>query len=183
MNILRFGSRLLSNASPVGIILGGTALAMAVPPLRQGLRSVAVVATRGVLSIADEAKRVTAVSRESMEDMINEAKDPDTCFPSCTDFKESVADLKTQPRRLAVAATMGALTVSDKAKSLYKDASEQIKNIVDEAKNPNVSSDLPETDLQEAVIKDKELPVKKIKKTASIHHRSEADDLELPKHK
>jgi len=197
MNILRFGSHLLSRTSPVGIILGGTALALTVPPLRRGLRTVAVLATRGVLSISDEAKRVTKISRENMEDMINEAKDSDTCCPSCSDFTESVADLRTGPHRLAVAATMGALTVSDKAKSLYKDASQKMKNIVEEAKNNNDSSDSPETDLQDAEIKetiskdkdipekkvkiainkDKDIPEKKIKVTASSHHSSESDDL------
>lgn len=202
MNILRFGSHLLSRASPVGIILGGTALALTVPPLRRGLRTVAVVATRGVLSIADEAKRVTAVSRENMESIINEAKDPDTCCPSCADFTESVTDLKTGPHRLAVAATMGALTVSDKAKSLYKDASQKMKNIVDEAKNNNLSPDPSETDIEEDTIKEtastdndipekkikmtvskeKDLPEKKIKVTASSHHGSESDDLNLSKH-
>lgn len=166
MNVLRFGSQLL-RSSPVGIILGGTALALAVPPIRQGLRTVAVAAVGVILSITDEAKRVTSASRESMEDIISEAKDPDTCCPSCSDFTQSAADLRKQPRRLAVAATMGALTVSDKAKSLYKDASDQFKSLVDEAKTTKVSSDPPETDIQE---------------NESHHHSSESDDLEFPKH-
>lgn len=167
MNILRFGSNLLARSSPMAIILGGTALALTVPPIRQGLRTLAVAATRGVLSITDEAKRVTSVSRESMEDIMSEAQDPDTCCPSCSDLTESVADLRTTPRRLTVSATMGVLTVSDKAKSLYKDASQQFKNIVDEAKNTKVSSDPLETEIPE---------------TESSHHRSESEDLEVPKH-
>lgn len=166
MNILRFGSHLLRRSSPVGIILGGTALALTIPPIRQGLRSLAVAATRGVLSITDEAKKVTSASRESMEDIISEAKNPDTCCPSCSDFTESVADLKAGPRRLAVAATMGVLSVSDKAKSLYKDASQQVKDIVDEAKNSKESSDRPETEMQETV----------------SHHSFESDESEFPKH-
>jgi|GEM_PF-2273310 len=167
MNILNFGAQLLKRTSPVGIILGGAALAMTVPPIRQGLRTVAVAAVRGIVSITDEAKRVTSDSSEDMDDIIKEAKDPDTCCPSCSDLTESVADLKTRPRRLVVAAAMGVLSASDKAKSLYKNASQQVKDIVDEAKNTKVSSDPPETETQE---------------NASSHHHSESDDLELSKH-
>ena len=165
MNILRFGSHILRRSSPFGIILGGTVLALAIPPVRQGFRTVAVAATRGILSITDEAKKITSASRENMKDMISEAKDSEMGCPSCSDFTESLADLKTKPRRLAVATTMGVLNVSDKAKSLYKDASKQVKSIVDEAKITKTSSDHPKNE---------------IKETTNSHPSS--DDTELPKH-
>jgi len=158
MNILRYGSHLLTESSPVGIIVGATALVLTVPPIRKGLRALAVVATRGVLSISDEAKRFTAESRENMEDILREAKDGETCCSSCSDFKESMVDLKTQPRRLAVAATMGVLTASDKAKTLYKDASKHMKGIVAEAKTTKASATLSETKNQDADFKIKDFP-------------------------
>jgi hypothetical protein len=150
MNILRFGSHLLRRSSPFGIILGGAVLALAIPPVRQGFRTVAVAATRGILSITDEAKKITSTSRENMRDIISEAKDSENCCPSCSSFTEGLADLKTKPRRLAVATTMGVLSVSDKAKSLYKDASKQFKSIVDEAKITKTFSDHPENEIKES---------------------------------
>jgi len=165
MNILRFGSHMLRRSSPFGIILGGAVLALAIPPVRQGFRTVAVAATRGILSITDEAKRITSTSRENMKDIISEAQDPANCCPSCSSFTESLADLKTKPRRLAVATTMGVLSVSDKAKSLYKDASKQVKSIVDEAKITKTFSDQTENEMIE---------------DTSNHLSSE--DTDLPKH-
>jgi hypothetical protein len=163
MNILRFGSNLLRRSSPLGIILGGAALALAIPPVRQGFRTVAVAATRGILSITDEAKRITLTSRENMKDIMSEAKDPESGCPSCSDFTESLADLKTKPRRLAVATTMGVLSVSDKAKSLYKDASKQVKSIVDEAKITKTFSDQSENE-------------------ENISNHLSSEDTDLPKH-
>jgi len=144
MNILRYGSHLLAESTPIGLILGATALALTVPAIGKGLRTLAIVATRGVLSISDEAKKFTSDSRESMEDILSEAKNGEICCPSCSDFKESMADLKTKPRRLVVAATVGVLNVSDKAKTLYHDASKQMKDIVEEAKSSNASSNFSE---------------------------------------
>jgi hypothetical protein len=165
MNILRFGSNLLRRSSPFGIILGGAALVLAIPPVRQGFRTVAVAATRGILSITDEAKRITSTSRENMKDIISEAKDPESCCPTCSDFTESLADLKTKPRRLAVATTMGVLSVSDKAKALYKDASKQVKSIVDEAKITKTSSDQSENEFKE-----------------NTNNHFSSEDTDLPKH-
>jgi hypothetical protein len=165
MNILRFGTQLLRRSSPFGIILGGAVLALAIPPVRKGFRTVAVAATRGILSITDEAKKITSTSHENMRDIISEAKDPESCCPSCSSFTEGLADLKTKPRRLAVATTMGVLSVSDKAKSLYKDASKQVKSIVDEAKIAKTISDHSENENKE-----------------STNNHLSSDDTELPRH-
>lgn len=162
MNILRFGSHILRRSSPVGIVLGGVVLALAIPPVRQGFRTIAVAATRGILSITDEAKKITSTSRENMRDIISEAKDTESGCPSCSSFTE---DLKTKPRRLAVATTMGVLNVSDKAKSIYKDASKQFKSIVDEAKITKTFTDHPENETEE-----------------SANSPLNSDDTELPKH-
>lgn len=167
MNVFTFGSRLLRRTSPIGVILGSAALVLAFPPVRQGLRTAAVAATRGLFSITDEAKRITSSSRENMQSIIEEAQNEDTCCPSCSDFAENVAGIKKQPRRLAVAATMGVLSVSDKAKSLYQDASNQLRNIVEEAKVNQASSDDPETSAE---------------KTVDYHNYIESDEPEPAKH-
>lgn len=166
MSFLRYSTRMLQGASPVGVLVGGTVLFLGLPLLRKGLRCAAVLTARAIYSVTDEAKKVTSASRESMEDIISEAKTPDTCCPSCSAFKQSAADLRKRPRRLAVAATVGVLNASDKAKSLYKDASQQVKTIIEEAKSTKISSDPPETDIQE---------------DESPPHSSEADDLEYSK--
>jgi hypothetical protein len=167
MNILRFGSELAKRSSPAGIILGGAALVLAVPPVRQGLRAVTVAVVRGILSISAEAKKVTTASRESLEGIISEAKNSDTSYASDLDFTEGVAKLKTGSHHFAVAATMGVLTVSDKAKSLYQDASKQFKTIVQEAKKTKEPSNSPEIDTHEI---------------ESVHHNPGDEDLEAPKH-
>jgi hypothetical protein len=167
MNFLRYGTRMLQGASPAGLLVGGTVMFLGFPVLRKGLRTLAVVVTRGVLSITDKAKEITAVSRESMEDIVREAKNADTNCPGCPDFTENMADLKAGSRRLAVAATVGVLNASDKAKSLYKDASEQVKNIVDEAKTTQGSSVAPKIEAPE---------------TTSSYHGAPANDAVFSKH-
>lgn len=129
MNILRMFTR----TSPTGLILGGAALALTISPVRQGLRAASVLAIRGVLSISDEAKRFTNASRQSMQDIIEEVQ-ADDCCPTCDEFAE---DLRSQPRRLAIAATAGVLAVSDKAKEIMSGASREIKNMIEDARSSN----------------------------------------------
>jgi len=166
MKIFPYTTKMLESASPAGLLLGGTVLFLGLPLFRKGLRYAAVLTARAIYSITDEAKKVTTASRESMEDILNEAKNPNIYSTASSDFAQSVATLKTGSRRLAVAATMGALTVSDKAKSLYKDASVQVKNIVDEAKSGKESSNSPELEATQN----------------SNHHHLESDDLPSPTH-
>lgn len=132
MNILSFGSRLIQRTSPVGLIAGTVALALAIPPVRRGLRSVAVLAAGGILSASDEAKKLAAQSRESLQDIMSEAKG-ENCCPSC-DFSTEADEVRSAPRKLAVAATMGVLAARDKAKTAIDHASNQFQSIVDEAK-------------------------------------------------
>jgi hypothetical protein len=133
MNILSFGSRFIHRMSPVGLVAGTVALALVVPPVRRGLRSIAVTAAGGVLSVTDEAKKLIGQSREGVQDIVSEAKSGDCC-PSC-DFSAEAETVRSAPRKLAVAATMGVLAARDKAKSVIDNASEQIESIVNEAKS------------------------------------------------
>jgi hypothetical protein len=67
-----FESRLGQALGPWGLLaMGIVAGVMAAPPLRKGARRLAVLATRGVLGIADEVKKVT----EDVKKVAVEAKD------------------------------------------------------------------------------------------------------------
>lgn len=135
MNILRYGARLIERTTPAGIIFTGAALALAFPPVRRSLRTVAVTAVGGVLTIADEAKNIVMQPQKTAKDIISEAQSDDCC-PSCSDFTESVEDVRSAPRRMAVKAAAGVLAATDKAKSVVQNVSEQMQGIVDEAKRP-----------------------------------------------
>lgn len=67
MNIIRWGSRLLENSTPFGLFVGVAAAAVALPVVRKGLRCGAVLATRGIYSIIDEAKKARTSLREGGE--------------------------------------------------------------------------------------------------------------------
>lgn len=130
MNILRYGAGLLQRTSPAGLLLGGAAVALTIPPVRRGLRAAAVAATRGVLSITGEAKHHLQQMQATADPKA------DSCI-AC-DVAEKI---RSKPRKLAVAATMGALAVSDKAKALVQDANDSIKSIIEEAKNPHTAAE------------------------------------------
>lgn len=131
MSFLRMGSRMLSRTSPLGLITGGVVVAMAVPAVRKGLRRVAVVGLSGVLSLTDEARQLSASSRQKIKDLISEAKNTDHKL-NCSKL---TSRLKEKPRRMAVAAAAGVLAASDKARGLAQDASHELKDIVADAKN------------------------------------------------
>ncbi|MEG6585453.1 hypothetical protein [Dendrosporobacter sp. 1207_IL3150] len=128
MNILGYGSRILTRTSPLGLIIGGAAIALAIPTVRKGLRAGAVLAVRGVLSVSEEAKRISTKSRHTMQSMMAEAQGDDCCA-SCEEFSKSV-----HPRRVAIAAAAGMMAASNKAKDLFNNASLGVKNFIDEAK-------------------------------------------------
>jgi len=67
MQILRWSAQMLENASPAGIIIGGTALALSLPIVRKGLRCAAVATARAVISVIDEAKTKRMTSPDPKE--------------------------------------------------------------------------------------------------------------------
>lgn len=133
MNFMRFGANIIERSSPVGLLAGGLALALAIPPIRRSLRAIAITAVGGVLSISEEAKRITSQSRSNFQGIVAEAKSEDCC-PSCDDFSDAIQEVRSVPRQMAVKATAGVLAVKEKAKSLLDDTSKELHNIVQEAK-------------------------------------------------
>jgi hypothetical protein len=70
-----FESRLGQALGPWGLLaVGVVAGVMAAPPLRKGARRLAVLTTRSVLSIADEAKKVANGAKGELDKLVEEAK-------------------------------------------------------------------------------------------------------------
>jgi hypothetical protein len=72
--MLRTISRTIEKTSPLGLFVAGAAVAMAVPSLKQTVRSAAVSTTRGVLQMSAAGAAVGQEMRESWEDIVAEAK-------------------------------------------------------------------------------------------------------------
>ncbi|MBP2662086.1 MAG: hypothetical protein H6Q71_34 [Firmicutes bacterium] len=131
MNVLRWGTKIIENASPAGLILAGTALALTTPPFRRKLRGVAVMATRGVLVATETVQNTALTLREGLEDIVAEAKA--SSDPLAEDEKNKctlTTAVKNHGRRLAVTAAAGALAVRD-----------EFNNIVEEAKKESPTNE------------------------------------------
>jgi hypothetical protein len=128
MNIIR----LLSKTSPTALLITGAALTLSFPPIRHGLRSAAVLAARGILSITDEMKNHSGKLKEGMNNIVAEARQPIACpVEGAADKIDTLRrKVRTHGRRLAVATAAGVLSVADKAKPLRDD----LRSIVGEAK-------------------------------------------------
>lgn len=132
MNIMRLGTRFLNNSSPLTLLATGAAIAIAFPPVRRGLRSAAILTTRGALAVADSVKELGDKIKENTADIVAEARDysaspQDTLSETVDCIKDTV---KNQGRRVAVATTAGALALSDKAKRIRSN----FKDVVEEAR-------------------------------------------------
>ncbi|MBU2700083.1 gas vesicle protein [Sporomusaceae bacterium BoRhaA] len=132
MNIMRLGSRIFESSPPVALVATGAAIAIAFPPFRRGLRTAAVLTTRGALALTDGVKQLGNQIKDSTADIVAEARNfdntPQETFSETIDCVKDTA--KKHGRRVAVATAAGALTLSDKVKSLRKD----FKEVVEEAK-------------------------------------------------
>ncbi|MBP2662081.1 MAG: hypothetical protein H6Q71_29 [Firmicutes bacterium] len=64
--MLRYGSRILQGVAPLGLVVGGITLALAIPGVRKGLRSVAVTGIAGVLSGVESIKSIGREARETL---------------------------------------------------------------------------------------------------------------------
>jgi len=67
-------SKTIAKTSPLGLLLAGTAVAMATPTLKQTLRGTAVSMARGVMHISAAGAAIGHEMRESWEDIVAEAK-------------------------------------------------------------------------------------------------------------
>jgi hypothetical protein len=139
MNVLRWGANMLENTTPVGLILAGAVLAMASPPVRRGVRSAAVMATRGVLMAAGAVQTTVAAVREDLEDVVAEAQTPadpasDAAESDCTMVKAA----RNHGRRLAVTAAAGALAVRDGLQGIVEEARSGQQMMVEDYVPPSV---------------------------------------------
>lgn len=141
MNVLRWGANMIENASPAGLILAGTAVALTSPPIRKQLRSVAVMATRGVLMAADTLQSTAATLREGVEDIVAEAR-----VPAEASTGDTVQDcnlmqaVKNHGRQLATTAVAGALAVREGLNSIVEEAKEERQAASQEEMNEMPSS-------------------------------------------
>lgn len=130
MNIFHIGSRMLSRSSPVLLAATGAAVVLAFPPVRRGLRSAAVLATKGALMVSDKVKDAAAKMRENAESIMQEAREKEDCNDPCPAVKAVGTSVKNKSRKMAVSTTAGLLALKEQAKS----AREEWNSIVNEAK-------------------------------------------------
>jgi len=132
MNIMSLGSRLYQ-ASPTGVIMAGAALTLALPPVRRGIRSTAIMAARGLYQASNSVSELGSKVKDGFVNIVVEAKHSDQ--QAVTDpRKERLHNLREKSRfhrrRFAVATASGVLAVADKAKLLRG----ELQSIIDEAK-------------------------------------------------
>ena len=142
-NFIRWGSRVLTRSSPTMLIATGAALALALPPVRKGLRSAAILTTRGFLNITDQIQHIGTTMKEELEDFVAEARES-TTQPTDTlseQFKRLKHGTRSQFRRIAVTVTGGALAASDQAKSLQN----KFEEVVDAPQEEQLHSDIEVT--------------------------------------
>lgn len=72
--MFRWGVQMLRGASPLTLVIGGAALAMMIPGVRRGLRSIAVTAAAGVLSVADSVRHAGDNISQEMRSIVSEAR-------------------------------------------------------------------------------------------------------------
>lgn len=126
MNVLRLGANMIERASPTGLILAGTVLALTSPPVRRGLRSVAVMTARGVLAATDTLQNTVTTLRSSLEDIVIEAKTPVEQLEDMDAASPSLfSAAKSKGRRMAVTAAVGALTARKVARNIMAEAKGQ----------------------------------------------------------
>lgn len=74
MYLFKMASKWMANASPLGLLLVGTAVVAGVPAIKNVVRGVAVTAAKGVLTIAEGAATLGSDVKEGWEDLVAEAK-------------------------------------------------------------------------------------------------------------
>jgi hypothetical protein len=140
--ILRWGSHILERSTPAALIVGGAAVALTLPPVRRGLRATAVLATRGILMVADKISDVGASLQETAEDLIAEAREP---VPGPVDsIRDRWASIRNRAKRnhhkLAVTAAGGYHAAKERIGALR----ENLETLAEEARQnddePNPSS-------------------------------------------
>lgn len=129
MNILRYGTHIIEQTTPAGIIITGAAVALAVPRVRHSFRSAAVLVAGGILQATDQVKSTLAHTKEKMNDFMAEAQDKQG--PHDDGWQSLKSTAREHRHRLAVATAAGVLTVSDKASAMR----DEFDSIMEEARN------------------------------------------------
>ncbi|SMC99712.1 hypothetical protein [Sporomusa malonica] len=139
MNVLRWGSQMLARTTPTGLILTGATLAIALPIVRRGLRSTALLATKGVLAITDQTKGVIARFKEDAEDFMAEARttQQNTASEIAEELDQVRHHARRHRRRLMAATATGVVAISDKAKELKH----ELRDAIDEVKSKRPQGD------------------------------------------
>lgn len=145
MNILHMGSRMISRSSPILLAATGAVMVLAFPPVRRGLRSAAVLATKGVLMVSDGVKEAAGKVKKNATSILQEAREMQADDCPCTTVKTMGASVKNKSRKMAVSTTAGLLSMKDRAKS----AREGLESIIIEAKERRAAS-LEETNVEPA---------------------------------
>ncbi len=120
MDMLGWGARMAGRMSPAGLFLMGGAAALAFPSVRHGLRSVAVVTTRGVLTVTDAVHGSVAAVREGMEDIVAEARAAKEGL--ATGEESLMATARDHGRRLAVGTAAGMMAVGEGLRDIVEEA-------------------------------------------------------------
>lgn len=142
MSILRWGSRMLERSSPAALLIGGAALALTVPTVRRGLRATAVLATRGVLTVADRVRDLGTTVQDTAESLVAEAREPMPARATIRDRWDTFRErAKRRHHHLAVAAAGGYLAAKERVDSLR----DTMEDIVEEARQEDNAANLQDS--------------------------------------
>lgn len=153
MNVLRWGSHMLARTTPTGLILTGAAIALTMPIVRRGLRATALLATKGVLTITDQAKGAIAKIKENAEDFVAEARTEENATSEriAENWDKIRHRAKRHRRRLIAATATGVVAMSEKANELkheFHEAVDEVKNKRSQDHEPEKSRHHAETDVE-----------------------------------
>lgn len=156
MDIIGMGTRMagrMSRISPAGMLLAGGAAVLAFPAVRHGLRSAAVMTTRGVLAVTDTLQSTAASVREGMEDIVAEAR------AASEEERTFMTTARAHGRRMAINAAAGAMAVREGLRDIVE-AAREARSEASQEEGPATMLTLtyPETEAQEEPGEDSEPP-------------------------
>jgi hypothetical protein len=115
MNILRVGSRIISRSNPVLLVATGAAIALSLPPVRKGLWSAAIFATRSLIKAKEELQSLGSRLQEEAEKLVAEARYNCDSSRSDCEMIDSMSDsARENGRELVETAVTDSLAVNDK---------------------------------------------------------------------
>lgn len=164
MNVIGMGTRMfgrMSRMSPAGMLLVGGAAVLAFPAVRYGLRSAAVMTTRGMLAITDSLQSATASMREGMEDIVAEAR------TASEEQRTFMSTARTHGRRMAINAAAGAIAVREGLRNIVEEARDARATTAEESPATMLTVTYPEMDASEEATVDEEPPTPRRRRSRS----------------